>query len=40
MFGVSGTPYFRPPFGHHNAAVDRIAADFGCTVPAMRYGSL
>lgn len=39
-FGVAGTPYFRPPFGRHNAAVDKIAADLGYTVPVMWYGSL
>ncbi|MEV0294422.1 polysaccharide deacetylase family protein [Nocardia sp. NPDC050710] len=39
-FGVDGTPYFRPPFGRHNATVDRIAADLGYTVPTMWYGSL
>ncbi|WP_420873746.1 polysaccharide deacetylase family protein [Nocardia huaxiensis] len=39
-FGVDGTPYFRPPFGRHNAAVDAIAADQGYTVPTMWYGSL
>lgn len=39
-FGVSGAPYFRPPFGRHNATVDRIAADLGYTVPVMWYGSL
>ncbi|MGQ4598015.1 polysaccharide deacetylase family protein [Nocardia sp. R6R-6] len=39
-FGVDGTPYFRPPFGRHNATVDRVAADLGYTVPTMWYGSL
>lgn len=39
-FGVDGTPYYRPPFGRHNATVDRIAADLGYTVPVMWYGSL
>jgi len=28
-FGVDGTPYFRPPYGVHNAATDKIAADLG-----------
>lgn len=28
-YGVDGTPYFRPPFGRHNADTDRIAADHG-----------
>ncbi|MEC3914315.1 polysaccharide deacetylase family protein [Nocardia sp. CDC160] len=39
-FGVDGTPYFRPPYGSHNATVDRVAADLGYTVPTMWYGSL
>jgi peptidoglycan/xylan/chitin deacetylase (PgdA/CDA1 family) len=28
-FGVSGRPFFRPPYGNHNATTDRIAADLG-----------
>jgi peptidoglycan/xylan/chitin deacetylase (PgdA/CDA1 family) len=28
-YGVDGTPYFRPPYGVHNAATDKIAADLG-----------
>jgi peptidoglycan-N-acetylglucosamine deacetylase len=28
-YGVDGTPYFRPPYGAHNAATDKIAADLG-----------
>ena len=28
-YGVDGTPYFRPPFGRHNAGTDSIAADHG-----------
>ncbi|WP_019932189.1 polysaccharide deacetylase family protein [Nocardia sp. BMG111209] len=39
-FGVDGAPYFRPPYGYHNATVDRVAADCGYTVPVMWYGSL
>jgi len=39
-YGVDGTPYYRPPFGRHNATVDAIAADLGYTVPTMWYGSL
>ncbi|NNH74457.1 polysaccharide deacetylase family protein [Nocardia uniformis] len=39
-FGVDGTPYYRPPFGRHNARVDKVAADLGYTVPVMWYGSL
>jgi peptidoglycan/xylan/chitin deacetylase (PgdA/CDA1 family) len=28
-YGVDGTPFFRPPYGVHNAATDKIAADLG-----------
>ena len=40
QFGVEAAPYFRPPFGNHNAAVDAVAADAGYTVPVLWYGSL
>ncbi|MET9488957.1 polysaccharide deacetylase family protein [Nocardia sp. NPDC006630] len=39
-FGTDGTPYYRPPFGYHNATVDRVAADSGYVVPTMWYGTL
>lgn len=39
-YGVDGTPYFRPPFGNHDARVDSIAARLGYTTPVMWYGSL
>ena len=39
-FGVDGAPFYRPPFGYHNAAVDRVAADHGYTTPTLWYGSL
>ncbi|MGW1738519.1 polysaccharide deacetylase family protein [Nocardia sp. NPDC001965] len=39
-FGVTGAPFYRPPFGRHNATVDRVAADLGYTVPVMWFGSL
>lgn len=39
-FGTDGAPYYRPPFGYHNAAVDRVAADSGYVVPTMWYGNL
>lgn len=39
-YGVDGRPYFRPPYGFHNAAVDKVAADLGYTVPTLWYGSL
>ena len=28
-YGVDGTPFFRPPYGVHNAATDKIVADLG-----------
>ncbi len=40
MYGVSGTPYFRPPYGFHNAAVDSVARDLGYRVTTLWYGSL
>lgn len=39
-FGVTGCPYFRPPYGNHNADVDSVAADLGYTVPTLWSGSL
>ena len=39
-FGVDGTPFYRPPYGHHNAEVDAVAAELGYTTPTMWYGSL
>lgn len=39
-FGVDGTPFYRPPYGHRNAVVDRVAADQGYTASTMWYGTL
>lgn len=39
-YGVDATPYFRPPFGSHDARVDRVAASLGYTTPVMWHGSL
>lgn len=39
-YGVDGTPYFRPPFGYRNSAVDKVAADLGYTMPTMWDGSI
>lgn len=39
-YGVTGAPYYRPPYGKRNAAVDAVAADLGYSVPTMWYGSL
>ena len=30
-YGVDGSPYFRPPYGRHNADTDRIASEHGYT---------
>ncbi|HUO38236.1 MAG TPA: polysaccharide deacetylase family protein [Mycobacterium sp.] len=39
-YGMDGTPYFRPPFGVHNADIDRVAADQGYTTIAMWSGDV
>ncbi|WP_067694987.1 polysaccharide deacetylase family protein [Nocardia jejuensis] len=39
-FGTDGTPYYRPPYGRHNAMVDQVAADSGYSVPVMWTGDL
>lgn len=39
-YGVDAAPYFRPPYGHHNAAVDAVAADLGYHVPTLWSGDL
>lgn len=39
-YGVDATPYFRPPFGSHDARVDSVAASLGYTTPVMWHGSL
>jgi peptidoglycan-N-acetylglucosamine deacetylase len=30
-YGADGSPFFRPPYGVHNADIDRVAADQGFT---------
>jgi peptidoglycan/xylan/chitin deacetylase (PgdA/CDA1 family) len=39
-YGADGTPYFRPPFGAHNAGIDRVAADQGYTSITMWSGDV
>ena len=39
-YGVDATPYFRPPYGRHNAVVDAVAADMGYQVPTLWSGDL
>lgn len=39
-YGVDARPYFRPPYGKHNASVDAVAADLGYAATTMWSGSL
>lgn len=39
-YGVDARPYFRPPYGQHNATVDKVAADLGYTADTLWSGSL
>ena len=39
-YGVTGLPFFRPPYGHHNPTTDQVAADLGYPTIAMWNGSL
>jgi len=39
-YGVDGTPFFRPPFGVHNADIDRVAADQGYPTITMWSGDV
>ena len=39
-YGVDSTPYFRPPYGNHNANTDRIAADHGYHTIALWSGDV
>ena len=39
-FGVDARPYFRPPYGAHNAHVDKVAAELGYTVDTLWSGTL
>ncbi|GAA4475904.1 hypothetical protein GCM10023094_14400 [Rhodococcus olei] len=39
-FGVDGAPFFRPPYGRHNAATDRVAADLGYRTITLWSGTL
>ncbi|GAA2031010.1 polysaccharide deacetylase family protein [Agromyces tropicus] len=40
VYGIDARPYFRPPYGIHDARVDAAAAAIGYTVPTLWYGSL
>jgi peptidoglycan/xylan/chitin deacetylase (PgdA/CDA1 family) len=39
-FGVRDSPFFRPPFGSHDARIDRISADLGHPTVVMWNGTL
>ncbi len=39
-YDVGAKPYYRPPYAKRNAAVDKVAADLGYTVPTLWSGSL
>ena len=39
-YGGDGTPYFRPPYGVHNASTDKVAADLGYTTVTMWSGTV
>jgi peptidoglycan-N-acetylglucosamine deacetylase len=39
-YDIGAKPYWRPPYGRRNAAVDAVAADLGYTVPTLWSGSL
>jgi peptidoglycan/xylan/chitin deacetylase (PgdA/CDA1 family) len=39
-YGTDGAPFFRPPFGAHNADIDRVAADQGYTTITLWSGTL
>jgi peptidoglycan/xylan/chitin deacetylase (PgdA/CDA1 family) len=39
VFGVTGKPFYRPPYGYYDAAVQRACADLGYSTTVMWYGS-
>ena len=39
-FGITGRPYFRPPFGTHNSRTDEVAAGLGFTQILLWNGTL
>jgi peptidoglycan/xylan/chitin deacetylase (PgdA/CDA1 family) len=39
-YGVDAAPYFRPPYGHHNADLTAVAADLGYQVTTLWSGDL
>ena len=39
-YGTDGTPFFRPPYGLHNADTDHLAADLGYSTIALWSGTI
>jgi peptidoglycan/xylan/chitin deacetylase (PgdA/CDA1 family) len=39
-YGVDARPYFRPPYGAHNAHVDKVSSELGYTAKTLWSGSL
>jgi peptidoglycan/xylan/chitin deacetylase (PgdA/CDA1 family) len=39
-YGIDARPYFRPPYGAHNANVDKLAGDLGYAATTLWSGSL
>ena len=39
-YGTDGTPFFRPPYGLHTAATDRVAADLGYPTITLWSGTI
>lgn len=40
LYGTNGRPFLRPPYGIHNARVDRMLAELGYPAVTMWWGSL
>src|ERR1700754_1502561 len=39
-YGIDARPYFRPPYGQHNADVDKVSGELGYTANTLWSGSL
>jgi peptidoglycan-N-acetylglucosamine deacetylase len=39
-YGIDARPYFRPPYGAHNANVDKVSGELGYTTSTLWSGSL
>ncbi|MGH3678657.1 MAG: polysaccharide deacetylase family protein [Mycobacterium sp.] len=39
-YGIDARPYYRPPYGQHNAHVDKLSAELGYTAGTLWSGSL